>query len=40
MPPLLQIHETCLYAEDLGAMERFYTTVLGLRKRRRLGSLR
>lgn len=22
MPPLLHIHETCLYAEDLAAMER------------------
>jgi catechol 2,3-dioxygenase-like lactoylglutathione lyase family enzyme len=32
MPPLLRIHETCLYAEDLAAMERFYTTILGLRK--------
>jgi|CXWL01.1.fsa_nt_gi catechol 2,3-dioxygenase-like lactoylglutathione lyase family enzyme len=32
MPPLLHIHETCLYAEDLAAMVRFYTTVLGLRK--------
>lgn len=32
MPPILHIHETCLYAEDLAAMERFYTVVLGLRK--------
>ncbi len=32
MPPLLRIHETCLYAADLPAMERFYTTILGLRK--------
>ncbi len=32
MPPLLHIHETCLYAADLAAMERFYTAVLGLRK--------
>lgn len=32
MPPLLHIHETCLYADDLAAMERFYTAVLGLRK--------
>ncbi len=32
MPPLLHIHETCLYAADLAAMERFYTQVLGLRK--------
>ncbi|MEK6644433.1 MAG: VOC family protein [Planctomycetota bacterium] len=32
MPPLLHIHETCLYADDLAAMERFYTVVLGLRK--------
>ncbi len=32
MPPLLAVHETCLYADDLAAMERFYTTVLGLRK--------
>ncbi|HKQ48082.1 MAG TPA: VOC family protein [Phycisphaerae bacterium] len=32
MPPLSRIHETCLYAIDLAAMERFYTAVLGLRK--------
>lgn len=32
MPPLLRIHETCLYATDLAAMEQFYTQVLGLRK--------
>lgn len=32
MPPLLHIHETCLYADDLAAMVRFYTAVLGLRK--------
>jgi catechol-2,3-dioxygenase len=32
MPPLLHIHETCLYADDLAAMERFYVAVLGLRK--------
>lgn len=31
MPPLLHIHETCLYAGDLAAMERFYAGVLGLR---------
>jgi len=32
MPPILQTYETTLYAEDLRAMERFYTDVLGLRK--------
>jgi catechol-2,3-dioxygenase len=32
MASLLRIHETCLYADDLGAMEQFYTGVLGLRK--------
>ncbi|MBI5764103.1 MAG: VOC family protein [Planctomycetes bacterium] len=32
MPPLFAIHETCLYADDLAAMERFYSAVLGLRK--------
>lgn len=32
MPPLLRIHESCLYGDDLAAMERFYTAVLGLRK--------
>lgn len=32
MPPLLHLHETCLYADDLPAVERFYAGVLGLRK--------
>lgn len=32
MPPLLAVHETCLYAGDLAAMERFYVGILGLRK--------
>lgn len=32
MPPILYTHESCLYADDLPAMERFYTDVLGLRK--------
>lgn len=32
MPSLLRIHETVLYADDLAAMEQFYTANLGLRK--------
>lgn len=32
MPPILQTHETTLYASNLPAMDRFYAQVLGLRK--------
>lgn len=32
MLSVINIHETCLYGEDLAAMERFYVDVMGLRK--------
>jgi catechol 2,3-dioxygenase-like lactoylglutathione lyase family enzyme len=32
MPKILHVLETCIYGDDLPAMERFYTDVLGLEK--------
>jgi catechol-2,3-dioxygenase len=32
MPQITHVYETCISAQDLTAMERFYTSVLGFRK--------
>jgi catechol 2,3-dioxygenase-like lactoylglutathione lyase family enzyme len=39
MPRLKHVLETCLYADDLDGMERFYVDVLGLRLVSRMGGV-